>query len=55
MSVLKLKFHDRTIELNNFDTSNWENMENTEMVNLCEFDIEITQEDIEKCLIFSQL
>lgn len=49
MSVLSIPFHNKSVELNISQETNWDKMNNEDCITKLTFDLEVTQDDIEKC------
>lgn len=49
-SVLRIPFHNKSVELNVKQETNWEKMDNEDFITKLIFDLEVTQDDIEKCI-----
>ena len=50
MTVLRIPFYDKNIELGKFEEADWECMNNQESVNVDSFDADVSQDDIDKCI-----
>lgn len=55
MSVLRIPFHNQSVDLKDFEEAKWEKMDNNDLLNIHRFDIEVTQDDIEKCMEYLQV
>ena len=55
MSVLRVPLHDQTVGLNFFEETEWEKIEINDILNMGRYDVEVIQDDIEKCMDLIQV